>query len=298
MRELDFIEWIRSQGGIDSAVVPVGPGDDCAVVKLGGEEILVTADQVLDGVHFVLAEHGPEAVGRKAMARGLSDAAAMAAMPLGAVATIAMPKDLARDEAEAIYRGLRSLADEFDCPVVGGDVGVYAGPLAVTVTVFARPGGVKPVLRSGAEVNDAICTTGSFGGAWRSRRHLQFIPRIREARMLAARCELHAMIDVSDGLSRDLGHICRASGVGAEIVADDVPVHPGEALEAALGDGEDYELLFTLSAEQAAELVGNQPLDVPIARVGTILADEALIIVDGSGSRRPLEAHGWEHETQ
>lgn len=297
MREFEFIEWIRSQGVPDAAAVPVGPGDDCAVVAFGGERVVVTVDQVLDGVHFILADHGARAAGRKALARNLSDIAAMAAAPMGAVASVAMPRGMSREEAESIYHGLRDVGDEFGCPVVGGDVGSWDGALAISVTVFGRPGGIEPVLRSGAKAGDAICVTGAFGGAWRTQRHLTFTPRVREARTLAEEVDLHAMIDVSDGLAADLSHVCTASGVGAEIVAADVPVHPDAAgLDAAMGDGEDYELLFTLSVEQASPLTADQPLDVPVTRIGTIASEPVRTLTHPDGRREELKATGWEHE--
>lgn len=304
MRESEFIDWLCSQSDFDPAAVPVGPGDDMAVVMCGSEELLITTDQALDGVHFSLARCGPEAAGRKAMARSLSDVAAMAAIPFGAVAAVALPKGFQQSDAEAMYRGLRSISEPFECPIVGGDVAVWDKPLAISVTIFARPTGPGPVLRSGAKPGDAICVTGSFGGAWASQRHLEFTPRIGEARRLGERCELHAMIDVSDGLAADLGHLARASGVGAEILAANVPIHPDvdardEAgrLRAALGDGEDYELLFALPAEQAEQLVRDQPLTVPIRRIGTVISGEALRLIGPDGRGEPLQVPGWEHET-
>ena len=297
MREFEFIEWIRSQGVPDPAAVPVGPGDDCAVIACGGERVLVTVDQVLDGVHFILASDGARAAGRKALARNLSDIAAMAAAPRGAVASVALPRGMPRRDAEDIYHGLRDVGDEFDCPIVGGDVGSWDGALAISVTVFGLPAGIEPVLRSGAEAGDAICVTGAFGGAGRTERHLTFTPRIREARTLAEACGLHAMIDASDGLAADLTHVCHASGAGAEVLAADVPVHPDAAgLEAALGDGEDYELLFTLPAEQADRLTADQPLDVRVTRIGTVTPGSERTLVHPDGRREELKATGWEHE--
>ena len=306
MRESDFIEWIRSQSRFDPAAVPVGPGDDCAIVMCGGEKLLITTDQLLDGVHVVLREHGAFQAGRKAMARNLSDVAAMAATPLAAVATVAFPRDFSRADAEQLYQGLRSLDKDLPCPIVGGDVGVWSGPLAITVTVFARPAGIRQILRSGAKVGDAVCVTGAFGGAWKGQRHLTFTPRVKEARTLASRHELHAMIDVSDGLVRDLGHICKASGVGAEIYAEKVPIHPelqaGGAepqalLEAALQEGEDYELLFALPADEADQLLESQPLGVKVSRIGAIVEGKDLTLVHPDGKRQPCRPKGWEHET-
>jgi len=304
MRELDFIDWICSRSEFDRARVPLGPGDDSAVINCGDEHILVATDQVLDGVHFILAEHGPEAVGRKAMARNLSDLAAMAAMPLGAVAAVALPKGATRSDAEGIYCGLRNVGDEFDCPLVGGDVGSWSGPLSVCVTVFGRPSAGGTILRSGALAGDAVCVTGALGGAWRSPRHLDFTPRIAEAVSLARQYDLHAMIDISDGLAADLGRLCTASGVAGEVVAADVPIHgdvQGDSTEArlaaAMGDGEDYELLFTIPAAQAGQLLACQPLDVAVSRIGSIAEGSKLSLILPDGSREELMPQGWEHGT-
>lgn len=276
-----------------------------AVVACGDGQVLVTVDQVLDGTHFVLGDCGAEAAGRKAMARGLSDVAAMAAVPLAAVASVALPPDFSRDGAEGIYRGLRAVADAFACPLVGGDVASWSGPLAIDVTVLARPDdGHRPVLRSGARAGDAVCVTGRFGAAWRTDRHLTFTPRIAEALALARRCDLHAMIDVSDGLAVDLRRLCEASSVGALVEAALVPVHDDAAalrtadpLAAALGDGEDYELLFTLSGDQVEAVTAGPISGTPVTRIGTIQADRAVQIVRADGSREELAPSGWEHET-
>ncbi|HUT57779.1 MAG TPA: thiamine-phosphate kinase [Phycisphaerae bacterium] len=296
MREGQLIDWIRRQGRVSQAAVPVGPGDDCAVVRCGGKKLLITTDQVLDGVHFVLREHGPAAAGRKAMARNLSDVAAVAGVPLAAVATVALPRGMAMSAAKAIYRGMESLGRRFGCPIVGGDVGCWAGKLAITVTILARAAAGGPVLRTGARPGDAICVTGRLGGAWRTRRHLTFAPRIREAQAIAASCKLHAMIDISDGLSVDLGHVCAESKVGAELVASDIPVARGATLEQALGDGEDYELLFALPARQVKRLKSLR-LGVPVTRIGTITETRGLVLVAPGGKPRHLRSKGWEHRT-
>ena len=305
MKELPFIDWIRSQSDFDPEAVPVGPGDDMAVVACGGALAMVGVDQVLDGTHFVLADCGARGAGRKAMARSLSDVAAMAGVPVAAVAGVALPTGLKRQDAEEIYRGLRDLGDGFDCPLVGGDVASWDGPLAINVTVLARcPDGRRPVLRSGARAGDALCVTGKLGAAWRTDRHLTFTPRIAEALALADRCELHAMIDVSDGLAIDLRRLCRASGVGAVIEAAGVPVHddaaslsPDDPLAAALADGEDYELLFALPGEQADDIIARAIFDTPVTRIGRIQADCAVRIVRDRGCCEDLTADGWEHET-
>lgn len=304
MREFEFINWVIQHSHFDPAVVAVGPGDDCAVIHFGGEELLVTTDQVLDGVHFTLAEDGAEAAGRKAAARNLSDIAAMAGEPVAMLASLAAPKGFQRQDAEALYRGLAAAGNEFNCPLVGGDVACWGetpGRLQVTVTVFGRAGGIAPVLRSGAKVGDAVCVTGALGGAWNSQRDMTFTPRVTEARLLASGYGLHAMIDISDGLAADLAHIADASAVAAEIDAAAVPIHDDAAgrddpLAAALHDGEDYELLFTLPAEAAQRLISTQPLGVPVTRIGRIVKGLGLTLVR-DGRREKLAPRGWEHET-
>ena len=310
MRERELIDWIRAQTPLDPRAVPVGPGDDCAIVNIGRRQVLITTDQALDGVHFRLEEHGARAAGRKAMARGLSDIAAMAAVPVAAVASVAMPRGFPRADAEALYAGMREAADPFDCPIVGGDIGAWDGPLSVAVTVLGRragvTGGIEPVLRSGAKVGDAVCVTGKLGGAWRSRRHLQFVPRIPEAICLAMNYGVRAMIDLSDGLATDLGHVCLASGVAAEVAAADVPIHPDArersadveaALQSALCDGEDYELLFVLSPARARTLCRRQPLPVPVTRIGQIVRGHGVTLIRPDGRREELAQAGWEHRT-
>jgi thiamine-monophosphate kinase len=166
------------------------------------------------------------------------------------------------------------------------------------------------VLRSGAKAGDVVCVTGCLGGAWRSGRHMTFTPRIRQARTLAGKYTLHAMIDISDGLASDLRHICKASLVAAEIEAAAIPIHPDAMttpqdqfksvslpapLAAALGEGEDYELLFTLPQDQADQLLRDRPLDVPVTRIGTIVAGNNITLISADGRRQEMPAIGWEH---
>ena len=309
MKENDFLDWIYARGGFDPARVLIGPGDDMGMVAFDRDKLLVAVDQVLDGVHFDLASCGPEAAGRKAMARNLSDIAAMAVLPVGAVASVALPENLGQAEAREIYLGLRKLGDEFSCPLVGGDVSVWPGKLAISVTVFAKPagatGGIAPVPRTGARAGQAICVTGSLGGAWASERHLNFTPRVREAIVLALRYKIKSMIDISDGLAMDLSRLCKASGVGAEILARDIPIADdalaGRAditpLQAALGDGEDYELLFTLPAGQARRVCNDDHMPIKITRIGTITKDQSLTLVSAAGQVDPLPTTGWQHGT-
>ena len=298
--EFDFIEWLRGQQKQqrdDFVLVP--PGDDLAVLKWpAGELVLVGCDQVLDGVHFDSAIHSPRQIGRKAMNRNLSDCAAMACKPAAAVATVAAPRGVGIDYLRELYLGLREAGDAFDCPVVGGDTASWGGKLALSVAILGRSAGVQPITRAGARSGDLVCVTGPLGGSLLGR-HMTFTPRVAQALELARLRPPTAMIDLSDGLSRDLGHVCRESGVGAVVFEEKVPVHDDAIemrrdgrtpLDHALHDGEDYELLFTIDAGYLAYLA---PMKVSV--VGVIQGTPGVWLQRRDGRREPLEPKGWEH---
>jgi len=305
--DFQLIDWINSRTTVPRAGVIVDIGDDMAVLQTGSQELLITTDMLVEGVHFDLAEAQLEQVGYKAMACSLSDCAAMAAVPFVAVAAVALPSAMTMDQAQQLCRGLQQAGTTYDCPLVGGDITSWDRPLAIDVTMLARPVGVKPVLRSGAKIGDAIMVTGELGGS-RQGRHLRFVPRVAEARTLAQRCELHAMIDLSDGLASDLRHICRQSGVAGIIDAGSVPISPAgqrarEPLSAALGDGEDFELLFCVSQADAELLQrfwpGQSRLTLTrigeIAPIETTVGNEVILLRRADGSLEPLSQRGWEH---
>jgi thiamine-monophosphate kinase len=288
--EFDFIDWIRSQSPA-SAEVRLGVGDDLAVLNWNAEDLLlVGVDQVIDGVHFDSAIHSPRQIARKVVNRNFSDCAAMGCLPAAIVATVALPRNYSLDQAKDFYRGLRDAADAQNCPLVGGDTAAWDGKLVATVTVIGRSAGQKPVSRSGAKPGDAIFVTGALGGSILGR-HMDFTPRIALGRQIAPLAS--AMIDISDGLSRDLANLCKSSGVGAIVEAMKVPIHADAlelsrrdgiaALEHALHDGEDYELLFTTTSPEA-----------PGTRIGQIVAEKGLWLED-FGARKILEPRGYQH---
>lgn len=295
MGEFAFIDWLRHQTPLDPRV-PVGPGDDCAVLAPPPGPLLVTTDLLTEGVDFLLAECGPQAVGRKAMAVNLSDIAAMAGRPLGAVVAVALPPN-GMTIARQLMAGLREVADRFDCPLVGGDTNSWASGLVVAVTVFGTPSGRGPVLRNGARPGDWVLVTGPLGGSLLGR-HLTPMPRIPEAIALHAAVELRAMIDLSDGLARDVGHIATASGVAVVLDPQAVPIHPDAArraastgrtpLDHALTDGEDFELVFVVSPADGQRLIRESP--VPVWRIGVCEAGTGVRLADGT----PVTG-GWEH---
>jgi len=273
LRERELVEWIRSRA---PAV-----GDDCAVLSCAPwGDLLVTVDSVIDGVHAHWNEHGPAAFGYKAIARGLSDIAAMGGEPLWAVLAATLPPGTSDAQAKELFIG----AERAGCELVGGDTAV--GPAAsVTATVMGRAGPGGAILRSGARVGDTIVVSGPLGGSFASGHHLSFTPRVTEAQRLVAACEVGAMIDISDGLAVDLNHLLVASGVGARLNAAAIPLRT-ESLERALADGEDYELLATIRPGGA--------LPAPFVAIGTITTADALLVYP-DGREDPLTPKGYEH---
>jgi thiamine-monophosphate kinase len=304
--EWALIEWIRARTAADPKTVLIGPGDDMAMVSLGDEhQFLATVDALLEGTHFDFATATPQQVGYKALAVSLSDVAAMAAKPVCALAWVGLPDDRDMAFAEQLTLGLHEAAERYACPIVGGDVTSWSRPLTIGTTVIARTGGVKPVRRNGARPGDLLFVTGTLGGSVLGR-HVAFPPRIAEARKLAATVSLHAMIDLSDGLSTDVGHLARESGVSAEILAEAVPVSDAARelakkdrrtpLEHALNDGEDFELLMAVGPAAAEALLRANPLaDVPLTCVGRIYEGTGVTILHEGHLRRPLEPGGYEH---
>lgn len=297
MNEFDFIRWVRSRTPADPRVL-VGPGDDCAVLAPPRRPLLVTTDLLTDGIDFRLEEVGPRRAGRKAMAANLSDIAAMAGEPIAAVVAVALPTG--SEIAEELYQGLRDVADAFDVPIVGGDTNGWNGPLAVGVTVLGEATEKGPVRRCGARPGDWLFVTGPLGGSILGR-HLDFTPRLREALALHAVVDLHAMCDISDGLAADLHHILEESGCGAVLTAEAVPVAPAAVqlarssgrspLQHALSDGEDFELVFAVSAADGERLLRDPP--VPVYRIGECVA--AGLWLETGGRREPLAPRGWVH---
>lgn len=322
MRELRLLQEIFASNALLPRSVTIPPGDDMAGITIGGAAVLATVDQLADGVHFDSALTPLNLIGRKAITRNLSDVAAMAGRPSGALVAGCLPREFGEDRAASLFEAMRVTGEHYGCPLIGGDVSVWDGPLLLTVTILAEPGDVEPVLRSGAKVGDVICVTGQLGGAWPvdggkgggglGAPHLTFEPRVALARELAALegVELRSMIDLSDGLATDLRHIGRASHVAAEVDVAAVPIRQEAEANAqadgrpawmhALCDGEDYELCFTVSAEAAARLPTKVD-GVTITAVGRITAVQGedefgrLVLVHPDGRREDWTGAGWEH---
>src|SRR5262245_30004733 len=210
--EFALIDWIRQRTPQHPRVL-ICPGDDTAVRAPGKPPLLITTDMLLEGSCFLLSESGPRRVGRKAIAVNLSDIAAMAGKPTAAVVSLGLPRAGGRALAEELFHGMREIADAFNCPIVGGDTNSWDGPLVISVTIIGEATERGAVLRSGAKIGDMIFVTGPLGGSILGK-HLDFTPRINEALELHRHVDLHAMIDISDGLAKDLHHICEESHCG------------------------------------------------------------------------------------
>lgn len=234
--------------------VVLGAGDDCAVVRFphGNKFELLKTDCIVEGIHFP-AKSPPILVGWKAMARPLSDFAAMSGVPRFALISLITPADTRLDWTKKLYRGLERAARAFNVAIVGGETSESEGPVVISVSVSGFVEKNRWVSRSGGKAADELFVTGRLGGSIRGR-HLKFTPRIREARWLTEYFTIHAMMDLSDGLGADLPRLARASKVGFEVDEGAIPRHRGCSVRQAISDGEDYELLFAVSSRVGVKL--------------------------------------------
>jgi thiamine-monophosphate kinase len=312
MKERALIERIRKlAGSVRQDAVMRGIGDDCAVLRVGAEKnLLVTTDFSIEDVHFRRQWHPADSVGHRCLARGLSDIASMGGTPLACFLSLGLPGKLPQKWIDDFFRGLQSLARQFHVQLAGGDLSSAPKIIADIMVLGQIPAG-KAVLRSGARAGDRIYVTGALGGsaatlkqlfagkkikAVTSSPHFYPQPRIAVGRWLQQRGLATAMIDLSDGLSVDLAHICQESGVSAQINAADIPIAKGANLELALHGGEDYELLFTAppKAKLPRRIAG-----VPVTEIGVIRKptnySSAIQILGENGKVQPLQQAGWEH---
>lgn len=300
MSERDLIGWVRRRLGKRGGSIIVDSGDDAAVVRIGRSPVVFKTDCVLDGIHFDSRTARPEQIGHKALARCLSDVAAMACVPSFAVVAVMAPASARTAYLRRVVTGMERTAKAFQVAIVGGDFATHRGKLGIAVALLGEQRGITPVRRNGARPGDAVAVTGRLGGSILGR-HLTFRPRIREARDLARRFDLHAMIDISDGLGVDLAHVCRESGAGAILFEDRIPVSSAArklarrdgrtALAHAVGDGEDYELLFTVPAAQAKRLDRSRKARV----IGEVTALDGVYLAARGGELVEITSRGWEH---
>lgn len=311
--EAQFHRWLRDNVP-QHPQFPLALRDDAAVWTLAGRtDVVLTTDLLSDGVDFHLDQVDPRRVGRKALAVNLSDLAAMAARPLAAVVSLALPRGNAGlrsslDLAIGLYEGLLSLAAEFDVAIAGGDTNTHAGPLVISVTVVGNVTARGALTRSGGQTGDQLLVTGSLGGSSLGH-HFDFTPRIREALTLHEQYTLHAGMDISDGLALDLSRLATESGCGAVIRIDELPIsdaareiageEAGSAtdgmVEHALGDGEDFELLLAAPPDVAEAILRDQPLECGITCIGELVEEAGLWQQSAGGQRSRLEPKGWIH---
>jgi thiamine-monophosphate kinase len=310
MNEFELIAQL-GRGLATNPGVIAGVGDDCAVLDSGqaGRALLFKTDAVVEGVHF-LPSAAPESIGHKALARGLSDIAAMAGRPMAALMTLALPKNFDPEFIKKIYDGMNALARRHGVAIVGGETTSNPERLLISVALLGDVARDKCVFRSGSRAGDALFVTGELGGSL-AGKHLEFEPRLAEGRWLAERFSIHAMIDLSDGLAGDLRHLLESGNAGVELLCRAIPISRAARrragpektgktpLLAALTDGEDYELLFTVASRDAVALADAWRKQFPKVRlscIGKITAEKGLKLRDENGIRS-LEAHGYVHFT-
>jgi thiamine-monophosphate kinase len=322
--EWEFLRWLGGLAKLNDRCVRLGIGDDAALVHIGeSRELVLTTDLSIEGVHFTGRIHSARSVGHRALARALSDIAAMGATPRFALVSLAITKHTTRRWLEEFYAGMESLARRFGVSLVGGDTAVVPRSVSVDAIAVGEIARGKAMRRSGAGPGDLIYVSGRLGmsalglGMLKSRRppgssiaagrqlsseaiqaHLFPEPRCGLGRYLAERRLASAMMDISDGLSSDLARLCEASAVGARIEAALIPapeIHSrGKSLALALNGGEDYELLFTVSPSKASRLPGRFQ-GLPIHRLGEIRRNRKLILIDENGKENVLRPSGFDH---
>jgi thiamine-monophosphate kinase len=285
----------------------VGPGDDCSVLDVGmpGKLLLFKTDAVVEGVHFT-KDDGWVRIGRKAISRALSDIAAMAGEPLSALVTLGIPSDLISKRSQRFIRGFESVPR---CLMFLFQEGRRCAVHRVFFSLSPWLDGCLRAVTFAKEMRpaDALFVTGDLGGS-RSGKHLDFIPRVEHAKWLADRFEIHALMDVSDGLAGDLQRLIEASGLGIELLSEAIPVSKDakqaarqsgtSALSRALSDGEDFELLFTVPASVAVELLDAWKERFPGLRlscIGKVVPEKGIRILSRSGRLTNLDCHGYDH---
>ncbi len=304
--ESEFIDWLRARLTPHDQV-PLGPGDDAAVLRITQRrDVVVTTDLLTDGVDFLLEQCAPQRVGRKAIAVNLSDLAAMAARPIAVFVSVALPRPGAAQLSRDLLEGMLDICDRYHVALAGGDTNTWSGGLVISVTAIGETTPRGPLRRDGARPGDLILSTGSFGGSILGK-HFDFTPRVSESLWLHDRYQLHAGIDVSDGLSLDAARMAAESRCGAALALCDIPIDAAayelarqqptgkSPLEHALTDGEDFELLLCVPPQEAQRLLADQPLEVPITCIGRMVAQQGLWQSDQGGNLRPLKPEGFQH---
>jgi thiamine-monophosphate kinase len=301
LTEGSLVAWLASRAARGPEVI-VGIGHDAAVVRSpAGDALVLKSDQTIEEVHFLRGEQPWEQVGRKALARVLSDVGAVGGRPVAALCSLALPADVAEAEVRALFEGLLALAQQHGVSLVGGDLSRSPRGVAIDVAGLGFMDGRTPLRRDGARAGDLLVVSGPLGAS-RARHHHAFEPRWKLGVALAASGAVTSCIDLSDGLARDLEHVAAASRVGARVELAKLPLRPLDGgahatVAQALHDGEDYELLFTVAPDRWRTLAATPELAaLPHALLGTITAArDGVVTVDGDGRVEPLPSGGFEH---
>ena len=305
--ESDLILWLRETLPTHP-LLKLGIGDDAGILATAGRaDVVVTTDLLADGVDFEVGRDDPRRIGHKALAVNLSDLAAMAARPLAAVIALNLPRSGGLDLAKELYAGMLPLAEKHHLAIAGGDTNSWDGRLVISITVLGEVTYDGPLRRSGARPGDRIVVTGAFGGSILGR-HLDVEPRVNEALQLNQRYKIHAGIDCSDGLSLDLWRLCGASHCGAIVDVDRIPIAATaielakqrsdgvSAIDHALSDGEDFELILAVPPGSAERMLADQPLGgVLLTDIGEITAERTFGQRTTSGEVKPIAPRGFEH---
>jgi len=296
--ENKFIDWLKTTLGEQTETKP-GIGDDAAVFTTPpGMKQLVTSDCLVDSVHFDVASTPLKLIGRKCVAASISDIAAMCGSPTYVIISIAAPKSFNLDNLKELYDGMCGIANSHNCSIVGGDFISHAGPLAINVTVLGQAKQDQVRFRFGTDANDRIFVSGSLGGS-RHGHHLTFEPRVELGNILGENPAVHSVTDITDGLVIDLHSILSGGNYGATLIASTIPtsqhfLNEETALEAALYDGEDFELLFTASSQYTGHL-DNNPADLSITEIGYVTQDAEFLLLADSGNVKLLDVRGYSH---
>ncbi len=295
--EFGLIDKIAKMTRTDRSVL-LGIGDDTAVLKIGGANILFTTDMLIEDKHFRLSEATGFEIGWKALAVNISDIAAMGGLPLHAVVAVGLPQSLNVQFVMKIYEGLRAAARQFHVNIVGGDTNA-SEKLVISVALIGSCGKRRPVMRSGARSGDVVFVSGALGGSYGSGKHLNFMPRIAESQYLIKNFKINSMIDISDGLSSDIHRLANASRVGAALTQRVIPVARSTGkIEEAFTDGEDFELLFTMSSKEAARLMlAKKPKTLAdFHAIGKIVPRKfGIKLLKNNGKEEPLLEKGFDH---
>ncbi len=304
LSEGELIAWIRNRIRFDKRFVKIGPGDDAALVKPASRDLLFTVDTVAEGVDFALDETTASDIGRKALAINLSDLAAMGGRPLCCVASVVLRRGLGSRFSKDLYKGLAAAARRFSCDLVGGDVTGWGSGVVVTVAAVGVLCGKRAITRGGARPGHSVLVTGTLGGSILGK-HLKFTPRLAEAEWLARHFPPAAMIDISDGLGVDSGHIAHESAAAIIIDASRVPVSAAarrlaattgkSALSHAVGDGEDFELLFALDKHRAAKCLEAWPFKTRLTASGRVEKGSGSYLFFKDHHRERIDSEGYQH---